>query len=228
MVRDRPRLIKARAAAVHLPHSASRCVVCEHTPPADNLFLEPLPCIRRAGRRQQRYAKAMHHRGAAGGNETPKGVRGLPAVQTDNRDGRVFFQQPAQIIRPRISDRTVGGAPSFAGCDHIPKREMVRREELFSPCIVKRINRPKDRKDDLPELIPRVGVVLLPSQRLLARKASQDQCPRRIADDRRQPRFSTACLPAGGGAHRPQTFRAGKTCSVFSSFSRSIILSTPR
>ena len=117
--------------------------------------------------------------------------------------------QAREIVRARQLDRGVEAAPAPAARVHVPEPDTAAAQ-LGEPCRVRhghQVHVP-DRREQGPELVARMTVVLLRAQRSLARKTAEDEQTRVARDHGRQALQALQTRWLGAGRCRAAAHKA--------------------
>lgn len=114
------------------------------------------PCIGRACRRHWKDGKQMVCR-----QYFFYILKSQLSVAANDINVGILFQQQIDFIRFLVTDGSIQTALPFAGIDNVPKGKAVIKEHFFSDFVICGVFFVKQFKDDLPELVLGMGIVLL-------------------------------------------------------------------
>src|SRR5262249_33679781 len=106
------------------------------------------------------------------------------AVERDGADQAMLVEQAIDCIGPFAADCCVGAPFALADLTDIPERYSVGGDEHQPLVIIRRRGCAEEGKDDRPEKVARVRVILLSPQRLLAGKRAEHENTRARVDNR--------------------------------------------
>ena len=127
------------------------------------------------------------------------------AIECDGADSGMRVKQLGDRIRHFGTDRRVGARNALSAADDIPQRYAAVAQEPNPLVIARWHGSAKQRENDWPEQVARMGVVLLPAQRLLAGQGPQHEHERARVDERWKAALgSRRCLDFGQSTKRPR------------------------
>ena len=128
------------------------------------------------------------------------------AVEGDRANAGVGVEEGGDFVRHLGADCRVGAGGALGEAAHVPEGETRGLGEGEARVVIGHRAVAEEGEDDRPEKVARVGIILLPAQRLLARERPEYERDGAAVDDRRK-----AALGRGAQAQDQPTKRPSRT-----------------
>src|SRR5690242_14097806 len=98
----------------------------------------------------------------------------LLSVEGNRLNLRMVGKEHCKGIRYRISYGGIGASDPFGAFKHVPESASVPLQKLHALVIRRRHRFTEKRRNQRPEMIPGMAIILLEPQRLLSRQSAED------------------------------------------------------